>query len=372
METRARYILVGLFTLAVIVGGFAFVYWLNRSGGLGERSVYEVRFDGAVSGLLLGSAVLFNGIRVGEVTDLKLSQEDPSAVIATIGVDAQTPVRADTRAGLQYSGLTGTASVSLQGGAPASPVPASVDGKPPLLIADMEAAQDWTASARDAFDRIDSMLAENSEPLRSMVQNIDSFAEALARNSDRVDKIVAGLERMTAGAAATPSTIYDLTAPETFDAALRAPEFQLAVMQPTSAVALDTQRFLVHSNGSERLAFEDAKWADAIPTLFRAKVIEGLENAGYVSAGGDMQGLAADRQLLTDIRAFRISAGNDPVAEVTFMAKIVSGDGRVLAARLFHATAPVEQMEADAAAAALNRAFGEASAELVAWTMQAP
>ena len=67
MEIRARYILMGLFLLAVIAGGFGFVYWLNNSGGFGERASYRVRFENSVSGLYTGSAVLFNGIRVGEV-----------------------------------------------------------------------------------------------------------------------------------------------------------------------------------------------------------------------------------------------------------------------------------------------------------------
>ena len=32
METRANYVLIGLFTLAVILGGFGFVYWFNTIG----------------------------------------------------------------------------------------------------------------------------------------------------------------------------------------------------------------------------------------------------------------------------------------------------------------------------------------------------
>jgi hypothetical protein len=78
METKARYALIGLFTLAVIVGGFAFVYWLNSAGGLRQSSPYRIRFETPVAGLLKGSAVLFNGIRVGEVTCLDLSPENPS------------------------------------------------------------------------------------------------------------------------------------------------------------------------------------------------------------------------------------------------------------------------------------------------------
>src|SRR4051794_26126837 len=100
MEIRARYVLTGAFVFAVILAGFGFVYLLNNAGGLGERTRYEVRFESSVSGLLLGSAVQFNGIRVGEVTDLKLDPHEPRRVIAIISVNSTAPVRADTRVDL--------------------------------------------------------------------------------------------------------------------------------------------------------------------------------------------------------------------------------------------------------------------------------
>jgi phospholipid/cholesterol/gamma-HCH transport system substrate-binding protein len=70
METRARYALIGLFMLAVVAASFGFVYWLENKGGFGQRDYYRLRFESSVSGLLAGSAVLFNGIRVGEVTGI--------------------------------------------------------------------------------------------------------------------------------------------------------------------------------------------------------------------------------------------------------------------------------------------------------------
>ena len=66
MEIRARYTLIGSFTLAVIAAGFLFVYWLNGSGTFRHGTRYQIRFENTVSGLLPGSAVLFNGVRVGE------------------------------------------------------------------------------------------------------------------------------------------------------------------------------------------------------------------------------------------------------------------------------------------------------------------
>ena len=65
METRANFVLIGAFTLAVIAGGFLFVLWFSGLTHVAQRQTYAILFDGSVAGLSRGSAVQFNGIRVG-------------------------------------------------------------------------------------------------------------------------------------------------------------------------------------------------------------------------------------------------------------------------------------------------------------------
>ena len=63
-------------------------------------------------------------------------------------------------------------------------------------------------------------------------------AGALARNSDRLDGIVTGVERLTAsGPAPPPSKIITLQAPQTFPA-LEPAQGQLAVPDPTALLML--------------------------------------------------------------------------------------------------------------------------------------
>ncbi len=107
METRARYTLMGLFAAAVIFLIFAFIYWLDAAGGLGKRSAYMIRFEGPVAGLLRGSAVLFNGVRVGEVASLSLLPDRPQEVLVEIDVDQGTPVRSDTKVTIDFQGISG-------------------------------------------------------------------------------------------------------------------------------------------------------------------------------------------------------------------------------------------------------------------------
>lgn len=220
MENKANYTLIGLFTLAVIAGAFGFVFWLQSGGAGGDRTSYRVAFDGSVSGLRTGGAVLFNGLRVGEVTGLSLDPKNPQQVIATVSIAKSVPIHQDTHIGMEFQGLTGIASLSLRGGTASSPVLVGSIENPPLLQASPAASSDVTQSARDVMrrlnefladnqkafhgaleniDKVTATLAENSKHIDSALQNIDKFTGALARNSDRIDKIVAGAQNLIGG-----------------------------------------------------------------------------------------------------------------------------------------------------------------------------
>ncbi len=373
METRAPYALIGLFVLVAISAVFGFVYWLHNTGGLNKRTVYHVRFENTVAGLLPGAAVLFNGIRVGEVTDLQLSPDNPQQIVATIAVAPSTPVRPDTHVGLDFQGLTGVPVIALEGGSSAAPVWLTPPGEPPVLVADPLAGQSMTQAARDALRRVDTVLSENSEPLRETIANLKVFSAALARNSDRLDGIVAGVERMVGGGpAAAPPIVYDLTAARVFPTATKAPSGLLAVMEPTGVLMFDTQKILVRPSGVEGPTFANARWSDNLPKLLQARIIQSFENANLLrTVTRPMEALTADYQLLIDVRSFQLSMLAEPVADVEFAARILATNGRIVDARIFHATVRPAATDAAATAAALDEAFGKLAVELVAWTTAA-
>jgi phospholipid/cholesterol/gamma-HCH transport system substrate-binding protein len=197
METKANYIVTGAFTLAVIVGAFGFVYWFQRMGGNGDKATYRVVFDGSVSGLGPGSSVRFNGIRVGEVAKLDLDPHDPRKVVAVVTLEGAVPIRADTKVGLQFQGLTGLAEVSLIGGAADAAPVAAQGAAPPTIYADASASADVTQQARDVLARIDHLVAENETALHLSLRNIETVTTTLAENSERLDKVMAGLQSLT-------------------------------------------------------------------------------------------------------------------------------------------------------------------------------
>jgi len=375
METRARYALIGLFMLAVIAASFGFVYWLENKGGFSQQETYQIRFQGSVSGLLVGSTVLFNGIRVGEVTGLGLNADSPQEVIATIAVVRGTPISADTDVTVETQGLTGGAAVALRGGSSTAPLEASANGAPPTLMAAPQAGQDWTQSARDAFQRVDEVLADNSEALHNAITNIDTFTDALARNSDKVDGILAGLERMTGGGTSQAEIpIYNLaTATGLPPAPEETPSWQLIVPEPTTLMGFNTDKILLQPSEGESVPVANAKWADNLPILVQARVIESFERAGYAQAvSRTSDAISADYQLLLNIRRFQISAESEPaMAEIDFVAKLVDKDGKIFDATTFQGGAPVSGADAQAYVNAFDEVFGKLAGEVVTWATQA-
>jgi phospholipid/cholesterol/gamma-HCH transport system substrate-binding protein len=374
METRARYALIGAFMLAVIAVSFAFVYWLENKGGFGERAYYRLRFENSVSGLQAGSAVLFNGIRVGEVTGLALDPDHPDQVIATVGVVSGTPVRSDTRVGIESQGLTGGAAVTLNGGDAASPPVTAENGELPFLSAEPGAGQDWQSLGREVLRKLDNILSDNADNLHSAIANFNTFTDVLARNSDRIEGLLGGLERMTGGGSSKPTApAYDVTALKDFPPVAKAPSWQLVVPEPSALLALNSDKIRVRlADAAESTDIQDARWSDNIPILLQEKFIQSFENAGYSSAvSRPRDGFEAAYQLVLDIRNFSLVSGAEPTGELEFEAKILGPGGKIIAAKAFHSTAPATGTDAPAAAAALNKAFAKAAAELVPWAVEA-
>jgi phospholipid/cholesterol/gamma-HCH transport system substrate-binding protein len=198
METRANFALIGAFTLAVVFAAFSFVYWFSGPSQTAQYKTYELIFSGSVAGLSRGASVLFNGLKVGEVTHLAISEKDPSRVDVLINIDRKTPVKTNTRARLETRGFTGVAEVSLAGGTPGAPDLVEAEGEPyPRIQADrseiqniLESVQNLTSRATDVMGKLDKFIDTNSPSLTTTIKNVETFSKTLADNSGNVKDLL--------------------------------------------------------------------------------------------------------------------------------------------------------------------------------------
>ena len=189
METRANFVAVGFFTMAVILASFGFIYWVAQlDEGVAQRPI-TISIRGVVTGLAPGSDVHFNGIKVGKVTRVVFNPDDPREVLALAQINEDTPVRADTSATIAAQGLTGVSIVSLKGGTPgakslfdiAEPGEIPRIRARPSAVADiLETVRDVSSKANDALGTLKLFIEENRTPVSNAVKNIETFSEAHA------------------------------------------------------------------------------------------------------------------------------------------------------------------------------------------------
>jgi phospholipid/cholesterol/gamma-HCH transport system substrate-binding protein len=179
METRAHHVIIGAFAIGVFLLALGFVLWLSKSSIDREFEVYDIVFNEAVTGLSKGGLVQYNGIKVGEVTQLSLAQDDPRKVIARIRVDANTPVKEDTRAKLGLMGVTGVAFIQLSGGSPESPALRPTRQNPvPIIQSEESALSKLLASGSDIVTSVNDILLRATDILST--ENVDRVSQTLA------------------------------------------------------------------------------------------------------------------------------------------------------------------------------------------------
>jgi phospholipid/cholesterol/gamma-HCH transport system substrate-binding protein len=204
METKARYILVGAFTLGAMGALLGFFLWLAQVEINRAYAQYDIVFD-TVSGLSQDSLVRYNGVDVGKVLSIDLDDQNPQFVRVRIEVRATTPVRQDTTATLSSQGVTGVSFVALAGGSPLSdPLVAVPPADVPLIASQPSVVQELTNAAPDLLKQAIALIEdvrqfttpENRAAIASILQNVEQVTA-------RVDKIAARAETLVTAAEGT-------------------------------------------------------------------------------------------------------------------------------------------------------------------------
>ncbi len=113
METKAKHVWVGAVTLGLLALILAVIVWIARLNESNKQE-FDIFFKQSVDGLSKGSAVSFQGVAVGQVTELELWTKDPGFVRVRIAVEKGTPIRVGTTATMQGS-FTGVSNIQLEG-----------------------------------------------------------------------------------------------------------------------------------------------------------------------------------------------------------------------------------------------------------------
>lgn len=201
MERNANYTLVGFVTLISMVALVVFAVWLGRLSFNRDFDEYDIIFVGPVRGLTQGSEVHFNGIKVGEVTDLNLDRADPNRVIARARVGSDVPVRVDSYATLEPQGITFVSIVQITAGTPSMPLlkERTPAGQVPVLRSQSSALSDLLAGggnllsrALETLNRVNQVLSDrNIANVSASIEDLNVVTAAARDNTHLFEDIQA-------------------------------------------------------------------------------------------------------------------------------------------------------------------------------------
>jgi phospholipid/cholesterol/gamma-HCH transport system substrate-binding protein len=289
METKANYVLIGAFVLLAAGALALFTLWIAGNPLNRSYADYDVIFEGPVNGLTEGGEVRFNGIKVGEVQTLRLDREDPNKVVARIRIDAQTPVRTDSVAQLNFMGITGVTFIQILAGDPKKPLLTSVNGQTPQIFTSrtlvdelFQGGQDLLGVSGDTIKKINEMLSdENLAHLTATLASIDKVAAKIAQDDGLIDSATSALKSIDKAAATIEGTA------QTVDQALA------SMSKDVNSVSTDASRALAELEPTlkdARIAMANVNGAVAqINTDLAPSATTAIQNIGH--AATDIQGM---------------------------------------------------------------------------------
>ena len=265
MENKAHYALIGSFVLLALFAVIAFVAWLSNAQFDQQFDEYEVSFQGGVQGMSQGTEVRFNGLKVGDVTRLRIDPNDTNAVLVDIQVESDTPIDTKSIGRMEPLGLTGLNYIQIIPGGEGFPLIKELPGRGPYRLV-------------GEASRIELLLGGGGSV-------IEAAQSALARvNTVMSPDAIADFQGILENVNQITANLRDLDIdPELIEKALIAIE-QAAKDVSVAAVAVD-----IAANDFDALVQNDVKSALARAEISMGELDKALGSIGTAADGtGDL------------------------------------------------------------------------------------
>ncbi|OGT36495.1 MAG: hypothetical protein A3F11_11960 [Gammaproteobacteria bacterium RIFCSPHIGHO2_12_FULL_37_14] len=185
MEPKVNLIIVGTFILTLLTSIILMIIWLSSGFSLEKYSTYLVYMTESVTGLTINSTVEYNGVEVGEVSNIKIDPSNPHFVQLQLNIKSTTPITQGTIATLATRGLTNITFVALKdAGKNLNPLSRRPGQEFPII-----------KSGPSLFTRLDIALGRLAANFRRVNASLQSLLDE--QNLQAVKKTLANLDQIT-------------------------------------------------------------------------------------------------------------------------------------------------------------------------------
>lgn len=214
---------IGICALLIFLGTWAGIRFLSGADIFGRTNTYYVYYSDA-NGLQTASNVVVRGVKVGQVSSVEISPEDPNQVVVSLAILKDYTIPVDSKAKIFSAGLMGgqaielvlgTSTESLKSGDTISPeVEAGmfdaiasqfgdvktklfemIDNINTTLLTLNTLVDSNNANISSTIAHLNGVLADLEKS--KIVENIDSFTGTLKNNGQKIDNIVTSVDNLT-------------------------------------------------------------------------------------------------------------------------------------------------------------------------------
>jgi phospholipid/cholesterol/gamma-HCH transport system substrate-binding protein len=216
METRAKHITVGLFVLVTLLAIATFCLWAANVQTKDQYTSYFIRFSGSVAQLRVDSSVLFGGIPVGRVSDVRIDPENTELARVDVIIRNGTPIRQDSEASMELQGIAGGVALQISRGSRSAELL-----KPGQEIRSATSPLEKLArklpnlldQASSVADRLNTMLSDdNQKAFTTAIQNLQQLSINLNKATEHVPEAVTTAQQAMQNIAAASGEFQKLAA----------------------------------------------------------------------------------------------------------------------------------------------------------------
>ena len=187
---RSVEVRVGVFVLLCLAIGAGLIWQFGKlSPGMGKQYRLVVMFDN-VGGLIVDANVMYAGVAIGKVREIKLVEDGRLRARVVLGINQGVIVRQDAKCVINQSGLLGDRYVDvIPGTARAEPL---TNG----AVLDGAASVDLTEAIRSVVDVL-RQAAGTIERVNQLLAHVDEAVTQVDSAVHRVDEIVLSTQSLT-------------------------------------------------------------------------------------------------------------------------------------------------------------------------------
>lgn len=190
MESKTNYSVVGFVVIILMLGLLTAGLWLSVGFDQRTYNTYIVYIRESVAGLGEESLVKYNGVKVGMISNIELSQTDPEQVKILLKIEAGTPITTSTYATLITQGITGNTYLGLAATSPTfTPLEKTPGEAYPVIPYKPSFFNQLEKNIDDVSVGIKRILSkENARHLKESLANLQLITSVIANNNKELNK----------------------------------------------------------------------------------------------------------------------------------------------------------------------------------------